>query len=551
VFPDNRFYAVKKILVDPSKGSSGKLLREVQTLSRLHHHNIVRYYQAWFEEASSHNMANFNDSEDEEDDSDDSDDDSDDSEDDILETEPETEDDDGITSPSQADWHCSEASKSMLSISFARGSGVGMSSSEEDYDDDADDEDDDEDDENQDSSHSAQLRRSKGRQMLFIQMEFCENNTLLDLIRDGIEIDEAWRLFRQILEGLAYLHSVGVIHRDLKPSNLFIDSLGNVKIGDFGLARRGTQNVEAMSQSIIITERDVREEASMTLDIGTPVYVAPELLQKGGPVKYNSKVDVYSLGIVFFEMLYPLSTGMQRVKVLVDLRSVSVIFPSDFDIKKHENASQVIKSLLSHTPKDRPSCQELLESKLLPPKLEQDLLSEALRSIVNPDNPSYYSRLMKTLFKQTVDKHKDLAYDLTPETAAILLGNSGSSAPAGSGSQQGVVDMTVRNAFVLSKVHMKTMEIMQKHGAIEISAPLLVPFSTGAGGSGGASASEMKKPVLLLDTAGTVVQLPYDLTIPFARHVARLKNVSRLKRYTFDRVYRPNLVEGVFTDFNL
>ncbi|KAJ3417189.1 hypothetical protein HDV05_006395 [Chytridiales sp. JEL 0842] len=529
---DNRFYAVKKIQVDPNKGSSSKLLREVQTLSRLHHHNIVRYYQAWFEEAQGTNLLTWSDDEDSDEESGSSEE----GDEDATETE---DDEDVITSPSHADWHSSEASKSMLSISFARGSGVHLTSSSEDDNDD-DGEYDDEDDE-KDGPMRLQLRKSKGCQILFIQMEFCENNTLQDLIRDGLETDEAWRLFRQVLEGLAYLHSVGVIHRDLKPSNLFIDSLGNVKIGDFGLARRGTQPMEAMSQSIVIADRDERamEEASMTLDIGTPVYVAPELLLKGSTVKYSSKVDIYSLGIVFFEMLYPFSTGMHRVKVLVDLRSVNVIFPSDFDVKKHENAFQVIKQLLNHTPKDRPSCQELLESKLLPPKLEQDLLSEALRSIVNPDNPSYYSRLMKTLFKQTVDKHKDLAYDLTPETAALLLGNA-----SGSGSQATFLDITVRNGYLLSKVHMRTIEIMQKHGAIEVSAPLLVPFSTGAGGGGGASSSEMKRPVLLLDTAGMVVQLPYDLTITFARHIARLKNVSRLKRYTFDRVYRPNLVEG-------
>ncbi|KAJ1554760.1 hypothetical protein HK405_004136 [Cladochytrium tenue] len=64
------------------------------------------------------------------------------------------------------------------------------------------------------------------------------------------------------------------------------------------------------------------------------------------------------------------------------------------------------------------------ESKLLPPKLESDLLSEALRSIVNPENPSYYSRLMSALFKQTADPHKDLAYDFTPDGAANFLSQS-------------------------------------------------------------------------------------------------------------------------------
>ena len=46
-----------------------------------------------------------------------------------------------------------------------------------------------------------------------------------------------WRIFRQLLEGLAYIHSQRIIHRDLKPANLFIDTQGDLKIGDFGLAK--------------------------------------------------------------------------------------------------------------------------------------------------------------------------------------------------------------------------------------------------------------------------------------------------------------------------
>ncbi|KAJ3244254.1 hypothetical protein HDU78_011195 [Chytriomyces hyalinus] len=527
---DNRFYAVKKIKVDSKKGSGVKLLREVQTLSRLHHHNIVRYYQAWFEDAPDMDSDDSDNSEDSGSDEEEESWDSDDSDESSV---PE------FNVKSSSDWHTSHHSSNIVfqlsgapvsktgrgasgSRNFHHATG-GMTDSEED-------------------GESMASSMQPGVKVLFIQMEFCENSTLQDIIKGGVEVSEAWRLFRQILEGLAYLHNVGIIHRDLKPSNLFMDSLGNIKIGDFGLARRGggganTTIEQNMTHSLVIGESIDREDGVMTQDIGTPVYVAPELLQtqKGGSVKYNSKVDVYSLGIVFFEMLYGFSTGMQRVLVLNELRAPDIIFPSDFDVKKLDSAYQILRSMLTHVPRDRPSCQELLESKHLPPKLEQDILSEALRSIVNPDNTSYYSRLMTTLFNQTVDKHKDLAFDFTSEYSATFESISSDRSSSATNSADALVR---RNAYTLTRIHAQILSIFQKHGAAECCTPLLIPCGSYSG------LESNKTPVKLIDGTGMVVQLPHDLTVPYARYVGRLKNIPILKRFTFDRVYRANQVGG-------
>lgn len=71
----------------------------------------------------------------------------------------------------------------------------------------------------------------KNSSVLYIQMEYCTNKTLRDLIdQGGIDEKDAWRLFRQIVEGLAHIHSQGMIHRDLKPSNIFIDAKGDAKV---------------------------------------------------------------------------------------------------------------------------------------------------------------------------------------------------------------------------------------------------------------------------------------------------------------------------------
>ncbi|OAF63537.1 hypothetical protein A3Q56_08754, partial [Intoshia linei] len=74
---------------------------------------------------------------------------------------------------------------------------------------------------------------------LYIQMEFCEKQTLRHLIDDSnlaLNKTRIWKLCRGILEGLGYIHQQQMIHRDLKPANIFLGSTDSVKIGDFGLA---------------------------------------------------------------------------------------------------------------------------------------------------------------------------------------------------------------------------------------------------------------------------------------------------------------------------
>jgi translation initiation factor 2-alpha kinase 4 len=71
---------------------------------------------------------------------------------------------------------------------------------------------------------------------------------------------------------------------------------------------------------------------SMTGQVGTALYVAPELSAQATKAIYNQKVDIYSLGIIFFEMCYkPYTTGMERVKVLLNLRSKEIILPPELN----------------------------------------------------------------------------------------------------------------------------------------------------------------------------------------------------------------------------
>jgi serine/threonine protein kinase len=104
--------------------------------------------------------------------------------------------------------------------------------------------------------------------------------------------------------GMAYVHAQGLIHRDIKPQNLFLATGDVLKIGDFGLATARSGGLSGT-----ITDTMDSRNASLTSEIGTPVYAAPETLSSG---KYSAKVDVYSIGICFFEMIYLFNTKMAR-----------------------------------------------------------------------------------------------------------------------------------------------------------------------------------------------------------------------------------------------
>ncbi|CAL1533140.1 unnamed protein product [Lymnaea stagnalis] len=98
--------------------------------------------------------------------------------------------------------------------------------------------------------------------------------------RDSISVMTNFLL--QICNGLAYLHHKAIVHRDLKPENVLLTSQGEVKIADFGLAKK---------------VRDI-----VTVCIGTPVYMAPEILLLTD--KYDTKADIYSLAMIIWELWY-------------------------------------------------------------------------------------------------------------------------------------------------------------------------------------------------------------------------------------------------------
>jgi serine/threonine protein kinase len=124
----------------------------------------------------------------------------------------------------------------------------------------------------------------------YLLMEYVDGVNLRQAMRAGrFTPAQALALVPKICEALQYAHDEGILHRDIKPENLLLDTRGRVKIADFGIAK---------------LLGDKATDATLTasgLAVGTPHYMAPEQLER--PQDVDQRADIYSLGVVFYEML--------------------------------------------------------------------------------------------------------------------------------------------------------------------------------------------------------------------------------------------------------
>ncbi|KAE8280436.1 Interferon-induced, double-stranded RNA-activated protein kinase [Larimichthys crocea] len=194
-------------------------------------------------------------------------------------------------------------------------------------------------------SSSFQPAYNPSAKYLYIQMELCDTKTLqvwideknTQPLEDSERGEESLKIARQIVSGVEYIHSKKQIHRDLKPANILfgLDEDEVVKIGDFGLVTRD-------------------DDAFMdrTASTGTPTYMAPEQRTK----TYDRKVDIFALGLIYLELLWKVSSGHERARVLLDARYQK--FPTEFSLKFPQE-KRIIESMLCQQPEGRPEASTL------------------------------------------------------------------------------------------------------------------------------------------------------------------------------------------------
>jgi tRNA A-37 threonylcarbamoyl transferase component Bud32 len=127
-------------------------------------------------------------------------------------------------------------------------------------------------------------------ELYYFVMEYVDGVNLRQVLRDGqLTPEQALRIVPQICDALQYAHEEGIVHRDIKPENILLDRKGRVKIADFGLAKllgRDTGNFTLTGSRQVM---------------GTLYYMAPEQVER--PLEVDHRADIYSLGVVFYEML--------------------------------------------------------------------------------------------------------------------------------------------------------------------------------------------------------------------------------------------------------
>lgn len=185
-------------------------------------------------------------------------------------------------------------------------------------------------------------------------IEYMEGGSLHDLLRKHGRLSEdvISVIGRSVLEGLRYLHGMGIVHRDIKPSNLLLNSKGEVKIADFGLSK-------------VVAGTDAPAEEGNS-SIGTCAYMSPERIDPNawdGDCSYGYPGDVWSLGVVVMECCtgrYPLISPGEKPDWLTLMYAICI----DEKMKMPETASSELQSFIERCLvrdwRDRGTVEELL-----------------------------------------------------------------------------------------------------------------------------------------------------------------------------------------------
>lgn len=206
----------------------------------------------------------------------------------------------------------------------------------------------------------------------YIVTEHIQGGELFDEIINRGKFDEknAATLLKQLLSCVGYCHEHGIVHRDLKPENVLLEAnkeFDQIKVIDFG------------------TAQPFKPGQKMTETIGTPYYIAPEVLAK----KYNKECDIWSVGVMTYIILsgIPPFNGRSDDEIMKSIKKGSFDFNAQIWKAVSADAKDFISQLLTYQPEKRPTAAQALEHRWIKDmtnkKVDTAAASEALDNLVH------------------------------------------------------------------------------------------------------------------------------------------------------------------------
>ena len=200
---------------------------------------------------------------------------------------------------------------------------------------------------------------------LHLVTDLCSGGELFDKIVEKSSTDngvpcfteeEAARIMYQILTAVSYLHNHDIAHRDIKPENILFESTDDnspIKIIDFGLARK---HFGGATRSADYTSEDAQPK--MSTIVGTPYYIAPEVLRK----RYTKSCDLWSVGVIAYILLcgYPPFNGANNKEVYDSVKKGRYHFPSSDWSGTTKEARDFIRRFLQKDPRKRMTVEQAL-----------------------------------------------------------------------------------------------------------------------------------------------------------------------------------------------
>ncbi|MED6189778.1 eukaryotic translation initiation factor 2-alpha kinase, partial [Stylosanthes scabra] len=248
-----------------------------------------------------------------------------------------------------------------------------------------------------------------------------------------------------------------------------------------------------------------------TGQVGTYFYTAPEI-EQGWP-KIDEKADMYSLGVVFFELWHPFGTQMERHFVLSDLKLKGELPPAW--VAQFPEQESLVRRLMSPSPSDRPSATELLHN-AFPPRMESEVLDGMLRTMKKSEDRSIYDKFVNAVFEEDMLSSKHIHQ-------AGSLGTIGDNFSS--------TQYTDFEAEVRDYVTDVSREIFRQHcGKHREILPmrLLDDYP---------QFNRSRNAVKHLTRGGDMVELCHELRLPFVNWIISNQK-SSFKRYEISSVYR-------------